>query len=37
MWQMGGNVIEDRTKVGERRNSIARFHRPCLAQVARTC
>src|SRR5690348_10889295 len=32
-----GDVIEDVTEIGERRDGIAKLHRPCLARTARTC
>src|SRR5713226_7731326 len=35
--RMGGDVIEDRAKVGKGRKGIAKPHRPCLAHTARTC
>jgi hypothetical protein len=33
---MDGDVIEDRTKIGKGRKSVAKPHRPCLAHTVRT-
>src|ERR1700688_286092 len=35
--RMPGNVVEDQTKIGKCRGRIANLHRPCLAQMERTC
>jgi hypothetical protein len=32
-----GDIGEKRIEISERRERVATFHRPCLAQVARTC
>src|SRR6202035_6066675 len=37
LWRVGGDVIEDRAKVGKSRKGVAKLHRPCLAHTARTC
>ena len=34
---MGGDVIEDRAKIGKCRKGVTKPHRPCLAHTARTC
>src|SRR5580704_18553674 len=35
--RMLGNVVGDQTKIGECRGGVANLHRPCLAQMERTC
>lgn len=30
------DVVEDRIEIGERRKSVAKLHKPCLAHAART-
>jgi hypothetical protein len=35
--RMGRDIIRDRAKLGERRNRVAKPHKPCLAHTARTC
>jgi|SRR6516162_5479932 hypothetical protein len=34
---MDGDVVEDRAQIGKGREGIAKPHRPCLDQTARTC
>lgn len=34
---MGGDVVEDCIEVGEGGKRVAKLHKPCSAQVARTC
>ena len=36
LWRMGADVIEDRAEVGKSRKGIAKPHRPCFVQTART-
>src|ERR1700761_1934327 len=31
------DIVENRVEIGEGRKSIAKLHKPCLAQIARTC
>src|SRR6202035_1983863 len=35
--RMLGNIVEDQTKIGKCRGRVANLHRPCLAQMERTC
>ena len=35
--RMLGNVVEDQAEIGKCRGRVANLHRPCLAQMERTC
>lgn len=37
LWRMGGDVVENRLKIGKCRSSVANLHRPCFAHMVRTC
>src|SRR5262245_44616847 len=34
---LSGDIVEDRAEIGQRRNGVAKLHRPCFAQADRTC